>query len=960
MSKVNPTGFLTASGSYCSQAYHPPLHVRTIDEGVAAIENILERELLCKHDVDEINQIYNQIDLLEKKIDKAGKSSFDALTSVIEKVRSIIQRTALEPTDIITLYHLQNFVESGLGIDEIFRKLKVKEKVDNRTIADSLPFCESEEQFKTDSAALLDTSDPTVADILTKKTTLFQKAQLHQQEIQKRKTQLDDLRDKEPAKYPAYLEEILEAGCVHLYDHLLEIRTRELNTRDKIQLEILDKIDFSSLSHIILETRQAVIQKVKSAIPHPQNVIFLLGGSGAGKSTTLCFLTGDELLLKGFKYEAKSDRNRYIGDAQATSFTFLPNIEVVKDFVIVDFPGFDDTNGELISMGMELALKALIQEYRPKILVLEAITNIEGRYAAAAQLAMRLDRILDHKEQCLLGITKYTKDPDMIALRSIEEQQKRDLSTPTDQEKRLVTEIQMLEKNIKKYNDADDIKDKTAKESELKQLQQRREKNQNQVLPDTEAKKKHRAAIAERELELSKQIGLSQIIKFDDLTNPHALTTCIKELALPSEKNVSSNPSRSLAAHNRSFLVERFRKQLRLQLLSVDKYESNTNAFQQSILDYSLIHTILRAEAPEVGDFLHLPEIDATLVSEFDKDIAEELIKKYMHAIIGSLNIASMNKILNELEKKGYDVKVLRSQFTKLTDYILGLLGKDSLKDDPKKAEAEWGTLEKRYTVVEGAVEERFGLPFWLKVVMGAPVGIPLGIHALWKNYALNSELNQITASLVAQYANEFTAMERTLRELKNIENLILKKEEIIAAFNSAPISLESFEKCEASILTKIKRVRQAYGEKEWDTRLAFFIDKLSKMEGSFRFTMAYFLAPLLDSGIALEWKASGKRTDQEWMRFPLLAAYFLGAFSSLVFFRSAISLTFGIKSAFRLVRADEMIDYEAPVADWIDMIKHWNEALTLFHSLGMNLDTPLNRATVAAVIFEFLSKKSE
>ena len=71
---------------------------------------------------------------------------------------------------------------------------------------------------------------------------------------------------------------------------------------------------------------------------------------------------------------------------RSTSSTFLPNGEVVNDFVFVDFPGFDDTNGQLISLGMEFALKSLIKKFEPKILVLEAITNNEGKYAAAAQL----------------------------------------------------------------------------------------------------------------------------------------------------------------------------------------------------------------------------------------------------------------------------------------------------------------------------------------------------------------------------------------------------------------------------------------------------------------------------------------------------------------------------------------------------------------------------------------------
>ncbi|WP_158024991.1 hypothetical protein, partial [Candidatus Protochlamydia sp. W-9] len=110
--------------------------------------------------------------------------------------------------------------------------------------------------------------------------------------------------------------------------------------------------------------------------------------------TTLCFLRGDQMILKDFHYESQSDRQQIIGLSGAASCTFLPTIEIVQNLVIIDFPGFDDTNGSLISLGMECALKALIAKYTPQILILESITNNEGRFAAAAQLGSRLSRLL--------------------------------------------------------------------------------------------------------------------------------------------------------------------------------------------------------------------------------------------------------------------------------------------------------------------------------------------------------------------------------------------------------------------------------------------------------------------------------------------------------------------------------------------------------------------------------------
>ena len=92
--------------------------------------------------------------------------------------------------------------------------------------------------------------------------------------------------------------------------------------------------------------------------------------------------------------------------------TFLPNVEVTKEGAIVDFTGFADSHGPLVDLGIECAFKALVGQYPPQVLVLEAITNHEGRYAAAANLGRRLSRLLDNKENCLLGMTKYSKDVD--------------------------------------------------------------------------------------------------------------------------------------------------------------------------------------------------------------------------------------------------------------------------------------------------------------------------------------------------------------------------------------------------------------------------------------------------------------------------------------------------------------------------------------------------------------------
>ena len=79
-------------------------------------------------------------------------------------------------------------------------------------------------------------------------------------------------------------------------------------------------------------------------------IIFLLGNSGAGKSTTLAFLRGDKMERRGSCYVSKDDQDDVIGDARAVSCTFLPNVETtLGGRIIVDFAGFNkDSHGPYV------------------------------------------------------------------------------------------------------------------------------------------------------------------------------------------------------------------------------------------------------------------------------------------------------------------------------------------------------------------------------------------------------------------------------------------------------------------------------------------------------------------------------------------------------------------------------------------------------------------------------------
>ena len=599
--------------------------------------------------------------------------------------------------------------------------------------------------------------------------------------------------------YPAYFDELLDNGYTHLYNHLIQMRA--IPSRNERRSEI-EKITFSLLSHVVLEAREAVIQKVESAIPADHhNILFLLGGSGAGKSTTLCFLRGDRMVLKNFHYQSQSDKSRLIGHNEETSCTFLPTVEIVNDLVIVDFPGFDDTNGQIISLGMEFALKALIKKYSPKILVLEAITNTEGKFAAAAQLGLRLRRLLDNKENCRLGITKYSKDPDFGKIKAIEEQQKKECSVA--EENLLMGKIQALIEL--------DMPDLLPKIQELQQqlakIRQEQAQKLQLPLPETDEKIERKRRIEKTENKILKQIGLESIIRFCDLEDPNHLSQCLTTLSqLPEKESIRPNPQQLLDPHDKQLLENLFTNNL-VKEMKTKNYIiefKDFKAFEQSVLESSFIKTILSQSNPEIGQFLHLPEIDPTIVRKYDREIVGSCIKEFMRAVISTLNISLIEKILQEMKPPKEKVKALKEKLTHLQRYVLGLLGAGALSEDSKQAAIEWSRIQNEHKITMDAVEDGFNLPTWAKVCPGIiPIGIPRGIYTLFKWNAQDTANQKAIEETINRCCNELEQIYDTLLRLKDIEKIIEKQEAIDEAFKSVSskslLSILSF-----SSLTKV------------------------------------------------------------------------------------------------------------------------------------------------------------
>ena len=481
---------------------------------------------------------------------------------------------------------------------------------------------------------------------------------------------------------------------------------------------------FSEVSHVVLETREAVIQKVKNSFPeNSREVVFLLGPTKTGKSTALCYLRGDIMKLKPPPhncYESSSDKEQLIGQSAAASCTFLPSVEVIENFVIVDFPGFEDTNGQLISLGMECALRALIKEYHPKILLMHAITEKDRGFKAAADLGARLKRLLANKEHCYLGITKYTQDANYRETQKLEGQLKAiEDSQITDEEIELRIQIETLSEQ----NDPDLQPDIEELGQQLAQLKQKRIEEQPPAVTEEIARikagqKTISTHLEQTEDQLLAQMGInkSRVIRFADLESPATRQLCFNTLSrIPSSERIRVSYWPRLDPNDQDLLQGRFTKDLMVAIKTKRDFQTEFEIFKQNLLKTSLINTVMSESNPEIGQFLHLPEIDPAIVWGYDKEIVSDCIDQYLKFYIDSFNISAVNRILKEIGNNrslAEKVNTLRIKLEKLRNYILDIKGVPY--ENEQEAEQAWLKLQKEQLQASEEIAKSYEeLPDW-------------------------------------------------------------------------------------------------------------------------------------------------------------------------------------------------------------------------------------------------------
>ena len=545
--------------------------------------------------------------------------------------------------------------------------------------------------------------------------------------------------------FPTYLDALSDLGHTNLHQHLLHMRV--LHNQHSRQTEI-EKMSFLQVSQVVLETRNAIMQKVERSIPDSCNqVLFLVGHSGTGKSTSFCFLTGEKMRLReDFTYVTFGKKEALIGESY-TSGTFIPNVEVTKEGAIVDFPAFAHSHGSLVDLGIECAFRALVKKYRPQVLVIESILSRERGYETAANLGRWLSRVLENKENCFLGITNYSRNVDFRQMRVVRNE-------PLAEELRLQIEI--------------------------------------------------------KEKEILKQIGLTKFFRFIDLEYPETLAQC-RHVLFDHRDFVRGNQHLTLDPCHTYLISGMFENNLEKKLMTnADPTQmQDLTAFEQKVLDTSLMNTIA---PPEIGQFLHLPEIDPNLVREFDKKIAHDFFNIYKKALISLLDKDLIDKIINEIEKtiSTGKVKNLKDQWVQLQKFIMLFTG-IVIPCNPSHAENGWREIQRIYqTKIEEALREKVG------VSPRARAGIHYAILKLVESNILKQGLEEA----LDLGCKALSAMQQNLRRLKGLEVLIRESDEIDQVFRTIPISLVSSEDLNESIRKRINFVRKIYGPEDWDERV--------------------------------------------------------------------------------------------------------------------------------------------
>lgn len=745
---------------------------------------------------------------------------------VVGDVRRKIQaQTAVQ--HLISFYHLQNFLERSVGhpsLENLFKTF-VKKIDEEKLLAKYLPLCHSPERFENDSALFgLNKNKKEIRDIL------FFKKEKYQQ-ILNRKESLTILQRNDPGIYPRYLNEILERGYIDLYDHLVEIkgkldqimkREEELGTVNTTLPEVINAIKnrMSSVTfaNIVLETKSIIVQKIVNALPKDlsqKKVFFLLGSTQAGKSTTLCFLRGDEIVFENFRYRLSNDPEEIIGQSLGVSCTFLPTVEEINNLILVDFPGFDDVNGPWIRLGMKLALKEAakivnnLSDSGAHVLLMNPLL-INNAGTPLDTLRAYLNKLFKNAQDCsIVGMTKYSQDDHFKKIQELQrkaELQRADREKIGRQREGLELAIPELRKLLAIPGNEYVQNIIEMQETTLRNLQEQENalqplEEQGDETPEIRDLREH---IQEIEKLILRRLGINKFVSFKNLETSTELESTYEKLLNFKLKPADLYQWVELDDEEKALVDFQFIERLKQELSAG---EVKLPAKEAKVEKNGLIPTILGESVWKL-----FQEFAPNIRSEYDKKILESVIKIYVTEIMRDVNVISA-KI------KESDLEILKEELDKLIEESLETwrrfetkLEKRSSKEDIVEKNVQNISLKQE---IEARCKRKID-PSEQTFMVGFLKLLGLGETSLAKGRIQAIIKEKETKEVKNHYSLEINQIHKNLLKLQNIRTYVEKSHQLSELLNR-PFEGDNLEH---SLVKRVQGVRELYSKEEWDKKI--------------------------------------------------------------------------------------------------------------------------------------------
>ena len=183
-------------------------------------------------------------------------------------------------------------------------------------------------------------------------------------------------------------------------------QTEEKTRTTNIDFEL--NLPLNQLCQIYLAVYDIVVEHVENFISSHSNfekIAFFVGTTGFGTTSTV-------LALIQSNQSNQSINNELVGKSSITTQTSIPNCFYEDGIILIDFPGFQPTQGKMMWLAFEASLKFLFDKYSKYsiLIIVSAISAQESRFRPADDLYDHLQRLFSKNftKKSIMAFTNYS------------------------------------------------------------------------------------------------------------------------------------------------------------------------------------------------------------------------------------------------------------------------------------------------------------------------------------------------------------------------------------------------------------------------------------------------------------------------------------------------------------------------------------------------------------------------